>query len=222
MSPLSDPKNQDIALRPGAGGAAVPPPARRSPGGGGQMTAAVAVAVVAFAAGLILGVGWIGLMGYRLSPPKDAPSPGGSMPMGMPPPGGSSGPGGPGGPRGPSAKGQLASLVAKLDVLTDKPLSVQLSADQRKQIREQLNGLADAKELSDDAAKPKLEAILDVLNKDQKAALESAGYRLPGGGGPGGPPGGMGQQPPPNPFTTETNAGHLKSLSERLEKSGSE
>ncbi len=120
--------------------------------------------------------------------------------------------------RGPSPKGQLASLVAKLDALTDKPLAVQLTAEQRKQIQEQLNGLADAKELSDDEAKAKLDKILDVL-KDQKDTMEKAGYRWPGGGGAGGPP--PARPPAPaNPFTTEANAGHLKSLSERLEKGG--
>ena len=125
----------------------------------------------------------------------------------------------PGGMRGPSPKGQLAQLVAKLDVLTDKPLSVQLTADQRKQIQEQLNGLADAKELSDEDAKAKLDKILDVL-KSQKETLEAAGYRWPAAGGPSGPPPARPPEPPPNPFTTDANAGHLKSLSERLEKGG--
>ena len=213
MSPLSDPNRPGFAERPGS---AAPPPAPRPSNGGGNVPGAVAAVIVAFAAGLLVGAAGIGLMGYRITAPKDAaPPPGAPTSMSMPMPGG---PGGTGGMRGPSPKGQLASLVAKLDALTDKPLAVQLTAEQRKQIQEQLNGLADAKELSDDEAKTKLDKILDVL-KDQKDTMEKAGYRWPGGGGAGGPP--QARPPAPaNPFTTEANAGHLKSLSERLEKGG--
>ncbi len=133
------------------------------------------------------------------------------------------------GGRGPNPKMQLSQLVAKLDVLTEKPLTVQLTPDQKKQVQEQLKGLADAKELSDDDAKAKLEKILGVV-KDQKETLEAAGYRWPGAGGPGGPPapGGSGgpggpggrAEAPANPFTAEVNASHLKALSQRLEGGG--
>ena len=210
MSPMSDPNRPGIVERPIS---AAPPP--HPSGGEGNVLGAAAAVIVAFAAGLLLGAGAIGLAGYRLTPPKDAAPPpaGGPTSMSMPMPGG---PGGMGGLRGPSPKGQLAQLVSKLDVLTDKPLAVQLTTEQRKQIQEQLNGLADAKDLSDDEAKAKLDKILDVL-KDQKDTMEKAGYRWPGGGGGGPPPGGSA---PPNPFTTDANAGHLKSLSERLEKGG--
>jgi hypothetical protein len=220
MSDFTDVKRPHLA-EPPATAAAQP----RAPGGSGKLIAIAAAVVVAFAAGVVLGVIYMGLMGYHLSPLADASSPqtppGGSV--GTPPAGGGMppAPGGMGGMRGPSPKAQLAQLVSKLDVLTAKPLSVQLTAAQSKQIQEQLKGLADAKELADDDAKVRLEKLLDVL-KDQKETFEAAGYRWPGEGGRGGgPPGGMGGgAPPANPFTTDTNANHLKSLSERLEKGG--
>jgi hypothetical protein len=143
--------------------------------------------------------------------------------------------GGPmGGSRPPNYKGQIAQLVSKLDVLTEKPLEVRLNADQRKEVAEQLKGV-DADDLSDDAAKEKLDKLLDLV-KDQKDTLKAAGYNWPGEGGrgpggpggPGGPPGlggppgpggpGGPPGPPQNPFKNDANADHLKKLSERLEK----
>jgi hypothetical protein len=139
-------------------------------------------------------------------------------------PGGARGGGGGGGRGAPSPKAQLATLVSKLDVLTEKPLTVNLSAEQQKQVREQLTGLADADELSDDAAKEKLDKLLDVL-KDQKDTFEAAGYRWPGAGNAGGPPGGGGPgggQQPANPFKGEENSKHLKQLTGRLGKGASD
>jgi hypothetical protein len=110
---------------------------------------------------------------------------GGGMGGGMAKGGGGMAKGG-GGGFGPSPKTQLAQLVAKLDVLTEKPLSIDLTDDQRAKVREQIKGLASAEELSDDEATKRMNAMLEVL-KDQKATLEAAGYRWPGeGGGAGG------------------------------------
>src|SRR5262245_35791317 len=55
--------------------------------------------------------------------------PGGGMMGGPGGPGGGGrgGPGGPGGGRGPNSAAQLATLLAKLDVLTAKPLAVTLT-----------------------------------------------------------------------------------------------
>jgi hypothetical protein len=103
--------------------------------------------------------------------------------------------------------------VAKLDALTAKPLEVKLSAEDRDKVRQQLAGLAGKEELTEEEAKEKLDAILAVVAKD-RATLEDAGYRWPGGGGGGG----GGQPPPPNPFAEPRNAGHLKALEERLGK----
>jgi hypothetical protein len=126
------------------------------------------------------------------------------------PPGGQPGRG-----QGPSAKTQLASLVAKLDQLTRKPLAVNLTEEQRAQVREQLKGLGDADDLSDDDAKKRLDTVLDVV-KDQRETLEAAGYRWPGQQGGGRPP----ADAPKNPFKDEANGKHLKSLEDQLEKKG--
>jgi hypothetical protein len=171
--------------------------------------------------GAAAGVIFMGWVGYTLTEP---PSP---MPNGPPP-----GMGGMNGivaarggvppemaALGSNSKTQLASLVSKLDVLSEKPLTARLSGEQKKDVEDQLKGLADADELSEDAAKAKLEKLHEAL-KGQKAALEAAGYRWPGeegarGGGFGGPMGGAGP-PPANPFKSGPNAGHLKALTERL------
>jgi hypothetical protein len=106
------------------------------------------------------------------------------------------------------------ALVDKLDVLTTKPLAVQLDGEKKKQVLEQLRGLAEKSELSDEEAKQKLDALLKVLGPD-RATLEAAGYRWPGSG----PPGGAGRGTPPNnPFKSEDNGKHLKDLEHRLEK----
>ena len=126
------------------------------------------------------------------------------------------GPGGKGG-FGPSPRAQLASLIAALDKVADKPITLALTAEQRKSIAEQIRGLGTAEIIKDDEAKTRLEAILSVIEKD-RMTLEAIGYRWPtaGGGAPGGP-----SAPPkddPNPFKEGTAAEQLKSLAERLEK----
>jgi hypothetical protein len=107
--------------------------------------------------------------------------------------------------------------VAKLDALTAKPLAVKLSAEDRDKVRRQLAGLAAKEELTEEEAKERLDALLAVLEKD-KATLEAAGYRWPGGGGEPGGGGPGGRRPPDNPFADPPNAGHLKALEERLGK----
>jgi hypothetical protein len=112
--------------------------------------------------------------------------------------------------RGPSAKNQLVLLVGKLDRLTRKPLSVSLDHDRKVKAREQLQGLADPQELSQDQAQKRLDALLELL-KDQRETLEAAGFRWPG----------TGFTPPsdvPNPFKEEKTAKPLASLLETLGK----
>ncbi len=192
--------------------------------------------------GLALGVLFMGFMGYELAKPESsaanmpppeggmgpggappgAMGPGGGPPPGMMmPPGGRGGRGGGGG--GPNYKQQLATLVTKLDDLTEKPLTVKLSDEQRKEVKEQLKGLADAEDLSDDDAKARFEKLHEAL-KDQTATLQRAGYSWPGegggrgGGGRGGRGGAGGAEAPKNPFTTEQNKKHLEDLTARLDK----
>ena len=125
--------------------------------------------------------------------------------------------GGGGGQRGPSPKTQLANLVTKLDLLTQKPLSVELTADQKKKVGEQLKGLTDADDLSDEDATKRLDALKDVL-KENIETLEAAGYRFPGQGGAPGAGGPGGGRPPANPFKDEQTGKHLKSLESQLAK----
>lgn len=115
------------------------------------------------------------------------------------------------GGRGPTAKSQLASLVAKLDQLSQKPLAVNLNEDQRSKLVEQLKGLEDKADLPEEEAKKRLDAILEIV-KSEKETLESAGYRWPGQRGGGGRP----AADVANPFKDEQNNKHLKSLQDSL------
>jgi hypothetical protein len=129
---------------------------------------------------------------------------GGGMPKGM---GMMMGMGGMG---APSPKDQLTALVAKLDQLTNKPLTIHFDDAQNAKVKEQLAGLAEMEELTAEEAKKRLDALLDIL-KDFRDTLEAAGYRFPGGQGPGRrPPGG--QEAGPNPFKDGPNAEHLSGL----------
>lgn len=177
-----------------------------------KVPAIVATGVVC----LVIGLG-IGLLGATFfgnpAPPAGAMEqgppaglPGGGMAKGGGPPGA----GKAGGFRGPSPKNQLVSLVNKLDLLTEKPLAVSLNAEQKKQVSERLKGLDALESLSDEDAKTRLDALLEVL-KDHKGTLEAAGYRWPG------------QQfsrpaDVPNPFKDEKNAKALTALQERIGK----
>jgi len=144
-----------------------------------------------------------------------------------------------GGGRFAFPKGQLATLVDKLNLLTDKPLTLQLSDEQKKRLREQVQGLQDIQELSDAEAQKRIEAVQDAI-KDQRELLEAVGYRWsasgegpqgPMGAGPGTGIGGMGPGMPgigrgrggnptpemsPNPFADGKNRKSLESLQDRL------
>src|SRR2546423_3735710 len=96
-----------------------------------------------------LGIGGLGMM--YIGPIKLPPWLGGppdpvaaELPAGVPAPMGMGNMGDKGdkkGGKGPNPKNQLSNLVAKLDVLTNKPLTVSLDAAEKKQVREQLKGL---------------------------------------------------------------------------------
>ena len=73
-----------------------------------------------------------------------------------------------GGGKGPSPKVQLSQLVNKLDVLAGQSLHVDLNADQKKQAKELLAGLAEKDEISDEDAKAKLDALLKLLEPNKK------------------------------------------------------
>lgn len=124
--------------------------------------------------------------------------------------GGAGGGGGMG--RAPSPKNQLATLVTKLDQLTNKSLVLELTAEQKTKVRELLRGLGEMKDLSADEAKSRLDAILEVV-KAQRETLEAAGYRWPGAGG-----GFAIAQEVPNPFAQGKTRDHLDLLQGSLGK----
>lgn len=189
------------------------------------------------ATGLALGVIWLAGFGYKPNAPLDQPLPeaakamgGGGNPPGVNKDGapkfgggggagkgkGGGGKGGFGGPPGPRV--QLLSLVNALDTLVDRPVALTLTADDKKAIAAQLNGLDAAEEVKDADAQAKLDAILKVLEKDRKT-LEAVGYRWPSPDGKGPPKGGLGgPKDAPNPFADAQNKEKLKSLQERLDK----
>ena len=196
-----------------------------------RVPAVMAGIVGGLAVGLAVGVLGMARFGYEVKKPKAKEEsedpranpmvqsgrggmPGGGMPGGGMPGGGMPGGGMPG--RGPNPKQQLVGLVSKLNVLTDKPLAVTLSPEQKEKVLEQLQGLDKPEELKDDEAKKRLGELLKDL-KPHKATLEAAGYRWPSEDGPG--RGGQPQPPPANPFKAKENGATLKSLEQRLKKS---
>jgi hypothetical protein len=132
---------------------------------------------------------------------KGGPQKGGGGPGG--------GKGGGGGGFGGFAKIQLAQLVTVLDHLTAKPPMFQLSADEKKQLTEQLAGLEAKEALTNEEAQAKLNAIIKLL-EPHKEALQDAGFLWPGP-----PPGGT--DPNSNPLK---DSGRLKSLQSTLGKGG--
>lgn len=187
-----------------------------------KVPAIVSTGIVCFALGVGLGVLGMRLLGNQPNPTASAggaasaaiaESPDGPTPGGQPgsPGGGAPGAGRTGGRRGPSPKWQLASLVTKLDLLSRQTLAVRLSDQQKKTVREQLQGLDTMQELSAEEAKKRLDVMLETV-KDQKGTLEAAGYRWPGQS--------RFRRPAdtPNPFLEEENAKALTSLRQQLDK----
>ena len=201
----------------------------------GKVPVIVSTGIICFLVGL--GLGLLGMRYYDDQPGRSAAAgnataapapggpggPGGPGPMGGGPPGGMKGGmggpmgkmgGGMGGKRGgggPDSKRQLAALVIKLNQLTEKPLAVNLNAEQKKKVRDQLSGLEDSKDLAEEDAKKRLDAILEVV-QGQKNVLEAAGFRWPSAGG---------FAPSvelPNPFTDAKNSVPLRDLRDRMAK----
>jgi hypothetical protein len=115
-------------------------------------------------------------------------------------------------------------LIAKLDRLVDRPLTVNLTEQERTELRDKLQGIEETK---DGDLDKKLGEIKEAL-KEHKNTLADAGFNweggragFGGGGGPGGPRGPAG--PPssarPSPFVEGETANHLKALRDRLARS---
>jgi len=192
-----------------------------------RVPAIITCSIVFFALGIGAGTLTMGYFGYHWERESGERTAGGSpdgAPKGMPGggpgmpamPGMPGGGGGGKGKQGPNSKAQLEALVLKLDQLTTKPLQVTLNDEQKKKVREQLQGLGDMKELSEDDAKKRLDALTEIL-KDQRETMEAAGYRWPGaGGGFGG--GGQKKQEAANPFKEGKTGERLKALEAALGK----
>jgi hypothetical protein len=216
-----------------------------------KVPAIIVCSVVFLGIGVAAGLFVMAAMGYRTTPQttsaefvpgkgggagKGGGGGGGGGKMGGGMPGSAGGAGGPPGSGGmpgmmgagmtPSSKTQLATLVAKLDVLTAKPLYIELGDEQKKKIREQLQGLADMETVSDEEAKKRLDALLEIL-KDQQATMEAAGYRWPNqaakqdgkeGANKIAAKGAGAPKPfdPSNPFKDEQNGKRLRDLDARL------
>jgi hypothetical protein len=111
------------------------------------------------------------------------------------------------------ARHRIATLVNKLDRLMDKPLSIELTKDERAQLKEKLQGIEDIK---DEAANAKLGEIKKVLEA-HKGTLEEAGFPW----SPNWPvlaPDAPDQGPLPKVITDGENGKHLKALQDRLSK----
>jgi hypothetical protein len=147
-----------------------------------------------------------GMMGGRMGDKGGGGMPGMGGKGGMPMMG--KGGGMPGMGKGPEPKTQLESLIVKLDLLTQKPLKIDLSKEQAKKIADEVSKLKTAGDEVD--AKEHLKTLLETL-KDHKETLTAAGFRWPSAenGGQKGPGGGGPAVDLPK---------HLKSLEERFPK----
>jgi hypothetical protein len=196
------------------------------PAGKMKIPAVVTGSFGGLAAGLALGILLMASFGYKPTREQASSEGAGGGPSQAPKMAGpgapfAKGPGGPmpkgpgfgGPPPAPSPKVQLAALVTALDTVADKPVTITLTPEQKSVIIDKLNGLDQRDEITDDDAKSRLDAIVKVVEKDQKT-LETVGFRT-------NPPAKGGLGPPKesaNPFKEGPAAERLKSLMERLNK----
>ncbi len=94
-----------------------------------------------------------------------------------------------GGMGGPNPKRDLTTLVRKLSLLTGK-IQITLTAEQAASVTTALADIETSEKMSDEDAKAKYDALMALLDDDQKSTLDAIG--LPRPRGPGGFGGGMG------------------------------
>jgi hypothetical protein len=212
------------------------------PAGKLKVPAILTTAFGGLAAGISLGIIFMGLLGYAPLAPnaagddtQQAPDAGGGPPAkgkgggmmggggGMMGGGGGApkGKGGPGGfslpPSPPTPRVNLVVLVDFLDKVVDTPVALSLTADDRKAIAKELEGLDAAAEFSNDVASAKLQALQSILEKNRKS-MEAVGYRWVTDGKRAPAPKETLAKDSPNPFKEGAPSEHLKSLMERLAK----
>jgi len=166
----------------------------------------ITASIVCLAIGAAGGVFTMMAFGYVWKKPEGPPPgpPGGMPPGGMPfgkmPFG-----------KMPAAntdpKQMLATLIVKLDQLSQKPLKIDLNQDQKKKLLEQLKGLNGEKELSSDDAQKRVTSLLEIV-KDHLETLKASGF---------GPPD-QPAQDSENPLMEENTQKHLQSLEKSLAK----
>jgi hypothetical protein len=78
----------------------------------------------------------------------------------------------------PRPSAQIITLVEKLDALTTERGKLPLTKDQRAQVAVQLGKLTQTDFLGDNLARDHMKALLGLL-KDQRQALEAAGFQWP-------------------------------------------
>jgi hypothetical protein len=109
------------------------------------------------------------------------------------------------------------TLVAKLALLTQRPMAERLNSSQKEKIREQLQGLDTLAKLSEEDAQQRLDAVLEVL-KDEGENLAWAGFHWEGQkAGPAGAPLGL-IASGPNPFKDGFSNKQLELVRDRLAK----
>jgi hypothetical protein len=121
---------------------------------------------------------------------------------------------------GPRPTAKIVTLVEKLDALTVEPGKLELTKDQRAKVVEALGKLSEPEFLGDIPARDQMKAMLNVL-KDQRAALEAAGFQWPPEESPEAQQAGayMGNAAPvKNPFKEGDAAKRLQALQDRLGK----
>jgi hypothetical protein len=105
-------------------------------------------------------------------------------------------------------KARLAGLVSKLELLTREPLTEELTADQKRKIKEMLDSIDVKKAMSEEEAKKRLEELRDVV-EPQRETLEAVGIFWPDTTLPA-------NIDADNPFKTDPNRKSLETLQKRL------
>lgn len=163
----------------------------------------VSACIICLGLGAAGGVFGMTFFGYSVTPAPTKPTPLQGMPPGA---GGMNGMKGMKGGGMNNPKNELASLMVKMDQLSQKPLKLELTKEQQQKVLEAFQGLAEKKELSNEEAADRLKLILETL-KDHQDTLQTIGVRVPGQ-----------MDPPrgPNPFQDAATQKHLESLKKKF------
>ncbi len=113
---------------------------------------------------------------------------------------------------GVNVKTQLATLVAKLNLLTESPLSVALNDERKKKIGDLLESLGATETLDDKDAAKALLALQEIIESDRKT-MEAVGYVWFSDSADS-----VAAKDGPNPFAKDDNRSALAALLKRVGK----